>query len=131
MNNDNRYDNLIVKYPKLYGRLKYFECDDGWYSIIESLSQKLEKINENFESDENYIQAAQVKEKFGGLRFYYSCENVENIDESVLKVVDFFIAEAEKQSKITCQFCGDIADFNSTSKTNWITTLCKQCKNTK
>jgi hypothetical protein len=122
------YDELLKKYPKLYSRLSYFECDEGWISLIDSLSQKLEDINNNFKSKKSYIRAEQVKEKFGGLRFYYSSENV---DEQTLNLIDSYISEAEKHSRNVCQLCGSEADFAAASKTNWIVTLCNQCKNMK
>lgn len=122
------YDELVKKYPKLYSRLSYVECDEGWISLIDSLSQKLEDINNNFKNKKSYIRAEQVKEKFGGLRFYYSSENVQ---EQTLNLIDSYINEAEKQSRNVCQFCGDQADFASTSARNWTITLCGQCKNIK
>lgn len=46
------------------------ECDNGWYELIHELCQK---ITDRFACDgkEPSIEVLQVKEKFGGLRFYY------------------------------------------------------------
>ena len=62
---------LVEKYPNLYkdygGDMTKtcmhwgFAHGDGWYNLIDELSTKLEPHG---------IVAAQVKEKFGGLRFY-------------------------------------------------------------
>lgn len=41
-----------------------FQCGDGWFDLINDLSKVLEDINKKVTSEE-YILAAQVKEKFG------------------------------------------------------------------
>ena len=46
-----------------------FECGDGWYWLIDHLCEHLQ-----WHIDQNglpQVTASQVKEKFGGLRFYY------------------------------------------------------------
>lgn len=68
---------LVKKYPKLYrdygGNMMVtcmcwgFSCGDGWYNIINNLSKSLCEFNVD-------VIADQVKEKFGGLRFYYHVE---------------------------------------------------------
>lgn len=48
-----------------------FECGDGWYNLIYGLSWAITNLYPS-------IQASQVKEKFGGLRFYYNIVNNED-----------------------------------------------------
>jgi len=45
-----------------------FECGDGWYAILDALCGELDGVAKNYGLR---IEASQVKEKFGGLRFYY------------------------------------------------------------
>lgn len=52
--------------PTLMGR--GFECGDGWYTLIYVISELLTKHDPG-------IYAVQVKEKFGGLRFYHNGGN--------------------------------------------------------
>jgi len=117
---------LCAKHPMLYAQRSRgmrdtcmcwgFEIGDGWVRIIERLSDRLERINQKLPKDEARIEAVQVKEKFGGLRFYTSrCH-----DEA-----DRFIAEAERQSLKTCEVCGRPGRQNSNG---WITTLCTKCR---
>lgn len=47
---------------------------NGWYNIIEELLQTLDKITAN---KNEKVVADQIKEKFGGLRFYYHVEGYE------------------------------------------------------
>ena len=60
-------------------------------------------------------RAAQVKEKFGGLRFYMTCGTDEVYD---------LIGEAEALSYKTCEECGDTG---SEKPTGWVRTLCDAC----
>ena len=61
-------------------------------------------------------KAAQVKEKFGGLRFY-----VDNHSE----YVNGILAMAESMSTRICQDCGNPG---RAAKGGWIRTLCKACE---
>lgn len=63
----------------------------------------------------SHPRAAQVKEKFGGLRFYMtsSTDEIWNL-----------ISEAEAKSRETCEECGKPGEEKPTS---WIRTLCDSC----
>jgi len=63
----------------------------------------------------SYPKAAQVKEKFGGLRFYMTCGTDEIYD---------LISEAETLSCKTCEECGKPGEERATG---WIHTLCNDC----
>lgn len=91
-----------------------FETDDGWFRIIHELSAKLEEIIKAMpagERDDYY--AVQVKEKFGGLRFYMNMETEE---------MGRAIEEAEGRSIITCEVCG--VPGRRTGR-GWVKTLCE------
>ena len=60
--------------------------------------------------------ASQVKEKYGTLRFYMTCETQEMSD---------LISVACKKSAVTCENCGKPGKRN---KTGWISTLCDSCR---
>lgn len=77
-----------------------FECGNGWYKIIKDLSAKLESMIEQYKKDhpnEEWPRAAQVKEKYGTLRFYMT----HSTDE-----MEKAIREAEELSAKTCEVCG-------------------------
>jgi hypothetical protein len=111
---------LVKKYPKLYsqygGDMRQtcmawgMSCGDGWYNIIDELSAKLEPFG---------IVAAQVKEKFGGLRFYIEATPAEHFEE-----VHKLIQEAEVKSFETCEECGKPGERRGGG---WIKTLCDEC----
>lgn len=100
-------------------------CGDGWEPLIRKLAEELEPIG---------IKAVQVKEKFGGLRFY--------VDEPLLpELQEEFepywknITQAESQSYKTCERCGLFDENNcnvaTKSSNGWIKTLCEECRKPK
>ena len=108
------------KYPKLFKNLRYLEISSGWYDLIHKVSTRIEQINQNY-SDDDGIYAAQIKTKFGGLRYYISFENVVRSD---VDQVNAFIAEAESLSYNICENCGDYVDPKMTSR---YASLCNKC----
>lgn len=64
------------------------------------------------------LEAVQVKEKFGGLRFY-----VINANEEQQSVINF----AESLSYSICETCG--STHNVTQTEGWVYTRCEKCMN--
>jgi hypothetical protein len=87
-----------------------FECGDGWFELIKELSEKLEPLG---------VEAEQVKEKFGTLRFYTG-----GVPEEVADEVFALIDEAEERSEKTCEQCGAPGELRPGG---WIQTLCGDC----
>lgn len=79
---DYDYQELMKKYPILFIQKDKsmqetcmcwgIECGIGWYVPINELCSKLEELNHDYKKYRVQIQAQQVKEKFGGLRFYFN-----------------------------------------------------------
>ena len=89
-----------------------FSCGDGWFNIIDKLCECIQQyINNN--DNVSQVIVTQVKEKFGGLRFYVS-----NSDE----IIDGMIWLSEHLSYSTCEECG--AEGTCRECDNWFTTLC-------
>ena len=112
---------MIDDYPLLFDQCKYIDCGIGWYKIIEDLCCKIhEEIAKQpplgEETYSYYPCVAQVKEKFGTLRFYMFSETDE---------ISKLIQEAERLSSITCEKCGDPGKI--TGK-HWYATLCDRCE---
>jgi len=106
---------LVKKYPKIFkdygGDIRHtcmgwgMACGRGWFLLIDELCSKL--------SDD--AVAAQVKEKFGGLRFYLSgIEKDHEIEQ-----------EYEDKSTKTCEECGNPAEVKNNR--GWLKTICDPC----
>ena len=91
----------------------YFACCSGWYGIIKDL------ISGAIEAgwDRKILQ---VKEKFGGLRFYIGAASSEVHD---------LIRIAEDLSYKTCEICGSTE--NVVTEGRWLRTLCDKCRKKK
>jgi ribosomal protein L37AE/L43A len=87
-----------------------FSCGDGWFNLIYELSEKVSKLDPE-------CVAVQVKEKFGGLRFYTG---------PTLKEVHDLISEYEKKSFKTCEDCGTTKTVKRRDG-GWIRTQCNKC----
>ena len=82
------------------------EVGDGWYDIIRELSAQLEPLG---------VSAAQVKEKFGTLRFY--------VTEGWTEEVQQLINRAERKSSHTCEVCGERGEIMGRG---WLKVRCEK-----
>lgn len=119
----NQYDeftlNMETKFPQMlkkpYGG---FAIGTGWWAIIESLCTNIQSYidwqNKNHEKHPVVSQVVvdQIKEKFGGLRFYY-----QGGDDTIHGMVRM----AEAWADHSCETCGAPGTRRSG---NWIRTLC-------
>jgi len=112
---------LKDNYPEIIPENFYFECGDGWFLIIDALCSKLRGLADRAKTEPP--TASQIKEKFGGLRFYIdpldSLEWGEYVD-AVYAVVNM----AETLSFRTCESCGR-AGFPRDAK--WTKCYCRWC----
>lgn len=121
---EKNYENLVKKYNHLFtkGELEPFamfgfECGDGWYDILEMLIDQIDRyIKQKQNTDPIDIQIVQVKEKFGGLRFY-----IDGGDDAIYEIIRF----VEELSYKTCEFCGSNQKIMRSK--GWIVTACEPC----
>lgn len=118
-----KLNNLVIKYPKVFSGFEKsegynynndtfcFQCNDGWYDILNNLCKQIEPLLKEGQF------VVQIKEKFGGLRFYMNSSNDK---------IEGYICEAEKLSFKTCEICGKPGKLNGKG---WIRTLCEEHSN--
>lgn len=123
---------LCSRYPKIFSNrnnshaescMSYgFECDDGWFDLIDALCRRIQnyvdwKSSTLTGAEIKQLQpvALQVKQKFGGLRFY-----IEGGDSHI----DGMISMAESMSFRLCESCGNSGTKRSGG---WIQVLCNTC----
>lgn len=114
---------LYENYPTLYppdGPVRSMTggiaVGDGWFNLIDSLSNYICFYVESRKM--NPIIAAQVKTKFGGLRFYLT----EGTTEGLQGAISF----AESMSYYICELCAKPAYVNEERPTT--ASLCMDCK---
>ena len=82
-----------MTYPEPYG----LECGAGWKDIIDRTHDKLKYIDPDY-------TIAQIKEKFGGLRYYYN-QSVE-YGSLASVIMEDIVRAAEYEASYTCELCG-------------------------
>lgn len=92
------------------------ECGKGWKCLYEPIIEWIKNYNIDKEKEQQ-IEIHQIKEKFGGLRFY--C----NFYTDELKEI---IRKAEQESFRVCEFCGTKENVGHTIS-GWYMTCCEQC----
>jgi hypothetical protein len=127
-------DKLFETYPKIFVQKDLpmsqtcmcwgIDTGDGWYNILDTLCKYIQNhVDRNLRSDQNaeqvQVEATQVKEKYGGLRFYYHGGD---------DFIDGLVWMAEGLSNRTCEVCGAPGTQNSHG---WIKTRCGPCSEEK
>lgn len=95
-----------------------FSIGYGWWPRIKKLCEDITEVLNR--SNCQGFQVEQVKEKFGGLRFYIP----DSIDNKEIKNL---ITEAESDCSKICETCGNEGGANNTPEGKWIKTLCAEC----
>lgn len=111
---------LVEAYPKIlgegagfYGRGCSLGCGDGWIGLLDRLCGYLQYLTDKRQMPQ--VVAMQIKEKFGGLRFYIGGAN--DIQHEI-------ISFAEDLSYSICEWCGNPGEKRGGG---WLRTLCDSC----
>ena len=107
---------MLERFPKMFAEPYGGFCvDEGWWPILESLCGQIQHhIDWKNRQSEIVVQVtvAQIKEKFGGLRFYY-----DGGDDTINGMVRM----AEAWADASCEECGSPGKRRDGG---WIKTLC-------
>ena len=128
---------IRLRIPKEWGQ--WISCGEGWYRILINLDEQISYL-----FPEGY-EIHQIKEKFGGLRYY--CGYPSN-DPIRARIAENLISQAERVASYTCEVCGvakfgsykpnledltvlntDIDDSVKLRTDGWYRTLCDSCEN--
>ena len=119
---ENKENILKVVYPMIFSEKFYFECGNGWFDLISEICEFVSKRTDK-------LRAAQVKEKFGSLRFYYDIDG--EINEDTLREINAFISSVETKSHNTCEDCGTAltreTKYPQSKLGYWIRNVCNTC----
>lgn len=102
------FEQFTKVWPERFSEVTYFECGDGWFDLLWQLCEELEDYG-------SAVKVLQVKEKFGGLRFYTNYSD---------DTIDAAVERAEQEAAKTCERCGEPGELRGGS---WLKTLCNKC----
>ena len=92
-----------------------FQCGDGWFDLVWRLCEELGPLVIEYEKQTgSRFEVVQVKEKFGGLRFY-----VHGANDAIRQLIE----ATELESAQTCDVCGKPGQRRGGG---WIRTLCDE-----
>ena len=136
MTEEQRYEAFIeglsAKYPEMYKNVYCgISINEGWFQIIESLSAILyhevqynnkrraallvdNRYDQEIPEELEFPEVHQIKEKFGGLRFY--AENLSKHAQGAVRM-------AEAMAERTCEYCGKPGELRHGG---WVKTLCDE-----
>jgi hypothetical protein len=139
--NDELQNKLYEKYPQLFVNKDKtpmqspmcfgIETGEGWYEILSSLCWTIkqyedsiiwqtewnQKTNPEYKSDYFPVKFDQIKEKYGGLRVYFSGGD---------QYIEGLVSMAEAMSYKVCDVCGNKGEAN---KQGWVSTRCEAHRN--
>jgi hypothetical protein len=117
MNTNQDFERLnnILKDHFTHVERAYLGTGIGWYNLIYTLTNCIDRRLEHLNKDggNRKVVIAQIKEKFGGLRYY--------ADGHVDEQMDGMIDMAEALSYTICEECGQPGKLRSGG---WMRTLC-------
>jgi len=95
-------------------------CGDGWDNLLRMTDGALKEIDPDY-------QINQIKEKFGGLRYYISIS--EGLDDTARDQMYEIERTAEALSYCLCEQCGTTNEVETKAWGGgyWILTLCQEC----
>jgi len=105
-----------------------FEIGRGWYDILDKLCYGLELIRKQTNL---LVVFQQIKEKFGGARFYHTIDGEKCIlddkeQQAWCDIIDAMVDGAENTCEHTCAECGgDRYDMIVIGR--WIYDVCEKC----
>lgn len=115
---DEFVERLQTNYPKMFANPYGGVCTGpGWWPILENLCRHIQSHIDWKNKDGEVVAqvtVAQIKEKFGGLRFYY-----DGGDEYISGLVSM----AEVWAGHSCEECGKPGERRSGG---WVRTLCDE-----
>lgn len=108
------YSKWPVQFNKRFQDEKYKNESWGWNNLLWELMEEIERIDKD-----KATVIFQIKEKFGGLRFYVGFrKEINDVDR---RIINKCISRTENISFSICEVCGNCGKKRSGG---WIKTLC-------
>lgn len=87
----------------------------GWRGLVRLLDEEIAEIMPDYE-------LAQVKSKFGSLRYYINFDDIDDRYNSIYDIIDKY----ERISEHVCEVCGQRGKVRGNRQ--WVTTRCNEHK---
>jgi hypothetical protein len=115
---DKWQNDLMRRYPQLFGGSGYPTVGEGWQDLLERALKRIAAAVAR-EPAGSGIQIVQIKEKFGTLRLYFDGQK---LSKKALAKIREAIELAEARSACTCEECGN--EGRLYDRNGWYLTRC-------
>lgn len=119
-------DALSTRYPRLFTNEPLpwgLQIGAGWTHLVTVLCARIDTLLRQAPSARFHLH--QVKEKFGGLRFYYE---IHGAPADIKQAIRNSVGQAELASNDCCERCGAVGAKGYSS--GYLVTLCPRCAST-
>ena len=124
------WEKLKAPYAHLYGRHIGDQVGPGWWEDLLAAFEKISAIMSQYPGYK--FRVAQIKEKFGTLRFYYDIHKMgedeqewpvpeDAVRDKISQQVRAVMIELESATEKKCEICGDRGELRNNG---WLLTLC-------
>ena len=105
--------------------IREFRRINKWKRLVFWAKDMLKPKHLRFKPSHLRVQVSvlQIKEKFGGLRFYYNVQG-----KCDYRFIDGAVDFAENLSYNTCEYCGTTSDKVGMTE-GWVCVICEDCQN--
>jgi len=93
----------------------------GWEPLVANLLDEIGQEMAKYPGAR--LAILQIKEKFGGLRFYY---NLRDAPEALVDAIGKCREQAEKLSWMTCEICGEPGCLREAKDRHWFWVRCNE-----
>lgn len=117
------YNDILSKNLSALNLEQSLSCvGTGWRELLENMYGYFTFVYNNYGI---FVIVEQVKEKFGGLRVYYSIDTAKQRSGYDVDLIHQTVLSIENESFLICEDCGK----SGTQKNifGWIKTLCDDC----
>lgn len=107
---DERFDDIIHRFPDSWPA--FISVGWGWADLVLECHSRLVAFDENY-------KVLQIKQKFGGLRYYFTPSHPAYTKYMSAKLIDL-----EKRSYLVCEICGQPGNLRTKEKQRYFQALC-------
>lgn len=141
---DDGISRLVARWPRLFHGTPpaWSDLPAGWFGLVDDLCARIDLLFTDDAAAE--FEVTQIKEKYGGLRFYIRFASEEDIyidvrsdeglqtlvrrsavgPESLMPRVRELVEAAMRRSETTCMTCGAPGQIGTFG--GWVATLCER-----
>jgi len=131
MTNDEYDKFMCTRFPSFFAKRNLsrietcmcwgFEIGNGWFPLLYEMCLKLECICNPYKID---LKFEQIKEKFGGGRFYYSLGIPNDVPELVENIIEEIISKYENKAYNICSETG--VYYPDKISLGWVYDICPE-----